>query len=90
MNVLGQMKKGAAEQTDLDKLTERIIGCAYKVSNTLGIGFVEKVYENACVHEMRKAGLKVCQQYPVKVVYDNTLVVNSLRTCLWRIPCSLS
>ncbi len=30
-----------------DKLTEAIIGCAFKVSNTLGCGFLEKVYENA-------------------------------------------
>ena len=38
--------------SELDKITERIIGCAYKVSNALGIGFVEKVYENAHFHEM--------------------------------------
>jgi GxxExxY protein len=59
---------------DLDKLTERIIGCAYRVNNTLGIGFVEKVYENAHAHEMRKDGLKVVQQYPIKVVYDGIIV----------------
>ena len=33
--------------SELDKITEKIIGCAYTVSNTLGIGFIEKVYENA-------------------------------------------
>jgi len=58
----------------LDKITERIINCAYKVSNTLGIGFVEKVYENAHFHEMRKDGLQVIQQYPIKVKYDNVIV----------------
>ena len=58
------------DEQSFDKLTETIIGCAYQVSNTLGIGFVEKVYENAHVHEMRKAGLQVHQQHPIKVFYD--------------------
>lgn len=55
-------------EAELDRLTEKIIGCAHKVSNTLGIGFVEKVYENAHFHELKKDGLKVLQQYPIKVV----------------------
>jgi GxxExxY protein len=59
---------------EIDRLTERIIGCAYRVSNQLGIGFVEKVYENAHAHEMRKDGLQVVQQYPIKVVYDGVVV----------------
>ena len=57
-----------------EKRTERIIGCAYTVSNVLGIGFVEKVYENAFVHELRKTGFTVQQQYPIKVVYDDLVV----------------
>jgi GxxExxY protein len=55
-------------------LTERIIGCAYTVSNTLGCGFLEKVYENALAHELRKAGMEVRQQEPVKVRYDGVVV----------------
>jgi len=55
-------------------LTEKIIGCAYKVSNALGIGFVEKVYENALVLELRNNGLKVQQQFPINVLYQNTIV----------------
>ena len=54
----------------LDKTTEKIIGCCYKVISVLGSGFLEKVYENALVHEVRQSGLKALQQYPVKVVYD--------------------
>ncbi|MBA4380271.1 MAG: GxxExxY protein [Anaerolinea sp.] len=61
-------------EMELDKLTEKIIGCAYRVSNTLGIGFVEKVYENAYAHEIRKDGLKVVQQFPIRVVYDSVIV----------------
>ena len=60
--------------SELDKITERIIGCAYKVSNTLGIGFVEKVYENSLFHEMKKDGLVAAQQYLMKVKYDGVIV----------------
>ena len=46
-------------RSELNEITEKIIGCAFAVSNTLGSGFVEKVYENALAHELRKAGLAV-------------------------------
>lgn len=59
---------------EVDSLTERIIGCAYRVSNALGIGFVEKVYENALVYLLRKDGLKVEQQYPLQVTFDGVVV----------------
>jgi GxxExxY protein len=59
---------------DVDKITGKVIGCAYTVSNTLGIGFVEKVYENALALEIRKTGLKVEQQAPLQVLYENVLV----------------
>jgi len=51
-------------------LTDKIIACAFKVSNTLGSGFLEKVYENALAHELRKIGLSADQQYPIQVIYD--------------------
>ncbi len=53
-----------------EDITERIIGCAYTVANTLGAGFLEKVYENALAHEMRKCRLEVKQQFPITVYYD--------------------
>ncbi len=55
---------------DLNQITERIIGCAFTVSNTLGSGFLEKVYENALAHELQKCGLSVIQQQPIAVYYD--------------------
>tara|TARA_R110002072_G_scaffold302710_2_gene487704 strand:+ start:247815 stop:248195 length:381 start_codon:yes stop_codon:yes gene_type:complete len=58
----------------LNPLTEKIIGCAFKMSNTLGPGFLEKVYENAMAHELRKAKLDFRQQYPINVLYDGTVV----------------
>lgn len=44
------------------------------VSNTLGAGFLEKVYENALVHELRRSGLRVEQQHPLAVTYDGVIV----------------
>jgi len=55
-------------------ITEKIIGCAYAVANTLGSGFLEKVYENALAHELRKVGVSVQQQYSVDVYYDSVRV----------------
>jgi GxxExxY protein len=57
-----------------DDITHRVIGVAYEVSNTLGVGFLERVYENALVIEMRKAGLYVEQQKPITVYYQGTIV----------------
>lgn len=63
-----------ARRLELNKITERIIGCAYTVGNTLGNGFLEKVYENALAHELRKADLQVIQQYGIQVHYDGIVV----------------
>ena len=65
---------GKAEEQRIREVTDRIIGCAFNVSNTLGVGFLEKVYENALAHELRKAGLKVEQQKAIKVYYDGVVV----------------
>lgn len=59
---------------DDDPLTSRIIGCAYRVANELGSGFLEKVYENALAHELRKAGLNFVQQHHIQVHYDGVVV----------------
>ena len=59
---------------ELDLITERIIKCVYKVSNTLGAGFLERVYENALIIELNKEGLKFQQQAPVEVLYDEQTV----------------
>ena len=61
---------------ELNEISQKIIGCAYRVSNTLGSGFLEKVYENALGHELRKAGLSLKQQQPIHVTYDSVIVGN--------------
>lgn len=62
------------DSMEIDKITERIIGGAMKVSNTLGVGFLEKVYENSLAVELRKAGLKAEQQIPISVFYEGVPV----------------
>ena len=54
---------------ELNEITERIIGSAYEVSNTLGCGFLEKVYENSMVKELRCRKIKVEQQKKISVFY---------------------
>ena len=54
--------------------TERILSAAFRVSNVLGCGFLEKVYENALAYELRKCGFDVQQQYFVTVRYDGVIV----------------
>lgn len=57
-----------------EELTRQIIGCAYKVYNTMGFGFLESVYEECMVIELCKLGLHVEQQFPICVMYDNRVV----------------
>jgi GxxExxY protein len=68
------MKGDNMPSQDVNVITQKIIGRVYDVSNTLGIGFVEKVYENALAHVLRKSGMLVAQQYPIKVHYDGIVV----------------
>ncbi len=63
-----------APTEEINKITEKIIGSAYKVGNALGCGFLEKVYENAFAYEIRKHGLEVKQQESIKVFYDGVEV----------------
>ena len=59
---------------NLNKITEKIIGCVHQVSNTLGIGFLEKVYENALTEGLRESGLEADQQRRIEVRYKNKVV----------------
>lgn len=56
------------------ELTGRLIEAFYDVYNALGYGFLEKVYENALVIELRKMGIVVVSQAPIQVHYDGHLV----------------
>jgi GxxExxY protein len=52
-------------------ITEKVIKAFYKVYNTLGYGFLEKVYENALHIELEQMGLTTYKQEPIKVFYEN-------------------
>jgi GxxExxY protein len=74
------MQMDAGDARLLEPVTERIIGCAFRIANTLGHGFVEKVYENALAHETRKCGrpstrgrVGVVQQRGIVVFYDDVI-----------------
>ncbi len=51
-----------ADKKRRNQISEKIIGAAYRVSNELGAGFLEKVYENALLHELKKSHLKAVLQ----------------------------
>ena len=63
-----------ADDDQLNAVSRQVIGCAFTVLNTLGVGFLERVYENALAHEIRKAGLSVQQQHGLTVMYDGVVV----------------
>ena len=56
---------------DLNELTYNINGAIFEVNKILGSGFLEKVYENALVVELRQRGLQAEAQHPISVVYKN-------------------
>ncbi|HEY4613819.1 MAG TPA: GxxExxY protein [Bacteroidota bacterium] len=56
------------------EITEDIIKAFYQVYNTLGYGFLEKVYENSLVVVLRKMGHMVLQQHPISVYFENQIV----------------
>ena len=62
------------ELKEINKLTERIIGCAIEVHKTLGPGLLESIYEAALCMEMSKAGLKFKKQVVMPVVYKGVKI----------------
>jgi GxxExxY protein len=56
------------------ELTEKIIGCAYRVYNRMGFGYLESIYEKCMLIELRKAGLDTESQQPIRVQYDGEVV----------------
>ena len=59
---------------DIDEITYQIRGAIFEVNRVLGAGFLEKVYENALVIELRERGLNVKEQVPLNVLYKEKSV----------------
>ncbi|MDY6914366.1 MAG: GxxExxY protein [Planctomycetota bacterium] len=57
-----------------EKLTRRILRCAFRVQNTLGCRFLEKVYENALMITLKQEGLDASQQVSLRVHFEKVLV----------------
>ena len=62
------------ENYKYSEITNLIIRAFYNVYNNLGYGFLEKVYENSMIIELRKLSLNCTKQHPISVYYDNTIV----------------
>ena len=56
------------------ELTEKIIEIFYRVYNKLGYGFLEKVYENAMMIELKKENISAVPQSAIKVLYEGGIV----------------
>jgi len=56
------------------EVTETIIGCAYRVYNKMGFGFLESVYEKCLLIELHKLGLDTESQKPITVYYEDEIV----------------
>lgn len=54
-----------------NEITYKIIGCAYKVHSSLGPGLLESAYEVCMMHELLKEGLRVEQQKPLPIIYED-------------------
>ena len=59
---------------DREELITTIIDCAVQVRKVLGPGFLESVYKNALILELKKYDLECSSEYPINVYYDNTVV----------------
>ena len=57
-----------------DLLTERVLGAVFEVSNTLGAGFLEKVYERALLRELGLRGIRATAQASFRVTYKGQSV----------------
>ena len=59
---------------NFDALTERVLGAVFEVSNTLGAGFLEKVYQRALITELRLRGFRAAAEVSLNVTYKGHLV----------------
>ena len=59
---------------EYEELTQTIIGCAMRVHNVLGPGYLESVYHRALIHELTKLGLTFESEKLLRVIYDGIIV----------------
>ena len=62
------------EHQSLDRLTDRVLNAVFEVANTLGAGFLEKVYHRALLRELRLRGIAAVSEASFSVIYKNQSV----------------
>lgn len=73
-----------ADERRFDLLTERVLGAIFEVSNTLGSGFFEKLYERALELELRLRGMRMASQVSFSVMYKGCYIGEYLPIWLSR------
>ena len=72
------------DRVDINRVTDKIIGCVHRVSNTLGSGFLEKVYENALAWNWRTRASKYAGNTPSRFSIAMQSLVTSAPICLLK------
>ena len=63
-----------ADNTDLDSLSGKVLSAEFEVSNTLGAGFLEKVYQRALLRELSLRGIRATTEASLAVIYKGQSV----------------
>jgi GxxExxY protein len=71
----------ANERESINQLFEKVVGAVYEVANTLGSGFLEKVYEKALKTELNSPGIKIEAQAPIQIRYKGKMWVTTMPFC---------
>ncbi len=77
-----EFRQDEQDLQDVSELARKVIGCAYKVHNTLGFGFLESVYEKSLMVELNRKGISASAQEPIQVRYDDVVVGDSIADLL--------
>jgi GxxExxY protein len=78
------------ERGYFDALIEQMLGAVFEVSNTLGAGFLEKVYQRALHHELRLRGIRAAAEISFPVTYKGHGVGSTLPISSWKMCWSSS
>ncbi|MCK4307926.1 GxxExxY protein [candidate division WOR-3 bacterium] len=57
-----------------EEITQKIIGCAYRVYNNLGFGFLEKIYKKAMGIELKRKGFHIVEESKIEVHYESKII----------------
>ena len=76
---------GRNNKMDVNEITYKINGAVFEVNRVLGLGFLEKVYENALLIELRRRGLRVESQVPIQIQYKGQLVGDYLKATGFKV-----